>query len=588
MFTCETSAGWRSARRPGDPVSRSGWDALAERHLAGAAGWGEGSHLHADLAGAWDALAKADQGAASNWSRGAAEDAAAGTSWNTVAQKDLAAWLGWDRSIRAQDTRLRLIYNPRPTIKDTAAGQVWQRSDELGPRFDAEQERRASLYVPGAGGGVSFSFGGAHYTPSSSPRAFFTFEYVRKARAIQPVDGTVAVDFSPARTHEQLLGLHWKGGSRMDGGSIGIHYHDYPGSVVVIDPPDEPDLLESYMIANTVSLAVLPDGASLDASNIRIGLDIDSFAWSFSADLFGRTSLNLVKPDANGPKTVELTINGWKWRFLVERYAGAGKHPGERYSISGASRTQLLSEPYSHLQSRTNNSSVNARQMADEHILPLGFSLQWDTSGMGPPDWTLPAGAFSYVNQTPLQVVARLAAVAGGVIRPNAAADGLTVLPRYREAVWLWDRAIVDRIVPTDIISEWSSEWSPRPAWNCVYVSGTSHGVSVQVRRAGTAGDLEARDVADDWLTGTEVARSRGICELSQGGNQAVVTLHIPLFEKEQCGPGLVEPAMLCEVRDSDETWRGLCLGVEISADGVGASRVRQSLRLERHYAGGA
>ena len=87
-------------------------------------------------------------------------------------------------------------------------------------------------------------------------------------------------------------------------------------------------------------------------------------------------------------------------------------------------------------------------------------------------------------------------------------------------------------------------------------------------------------------MTGTEVARSRGVCELSQGGNQAITTLDIPLLQKGGSAPGLVEPAMLCEVRDLHETWRGLCLGVEISAEGVGASRVRQSLRLERHYSG--
>ncbi|MDI3908257.1 hypothetical protein QK387_30750, partial [Pseudomonas aeruginosa] len=87
---------------------------------------------------------------------------------------------------------------------------------------------------------------------------------------------------------------------------------------------------ETYMIGNTVTLVVLPSRTPLDATSIRIGLDIDSFAWSFSADLFGRTSLDLAVPDANGPKTVELEINGWTWRFLVERYSGSGKHPSER------------------------------------------------------------------------------------------------------------------------------------------------------------------------------------------------------------------------------------------------------------------
>lgn len=37
----------------------------------------------------------------------------------------------------------------------------------------------------------------------------------------------------------------------------------------------------------------------------------------------------------------------------------------------------------------------------------------------------------------------------------------------------------------------------------------------------------------EDWMTGTEVARSRGICELSKGGNQAIETRRIPLFQKD-------------------------------------------------------
>ncbi|MCY1520937.1 hypothetical protein D9M68_557320 [compost metagenome] len=124
--------------------------------------------------------------------------------------------------------------------------------------------------------------------------------------------------------------------------------------------------------------------------------------------------------------------------------------------------------------------------------------------------------------------------------------------------------------------------------WNTVYVSGTTHGVSVDVRRAGTAGDKPAPDVFDDLITATDAARSRGICELSKGGNQELVSLTIPLFPVDGSAPGLVEPGRLCEVREAGDTWRGLCLGVDISAEGVGASRVSQVLKLERHHPGGA
>lgn len=75
----------------------------------------------------------------------------------------------------------------------------------------------------------------------------------------------------------------------------------------------------------------------------------------------------------------------------------------------------------------------------------------------------------------------------------------------------------------------------------------------MQVRRAGTAGEESAPDVMEDWMTGTEVARSRGICELSKGGNQAIETRRIPLFQKDDGVPGLVQPGMLVEVIDVDE-----------------------------------
>ena len=141
--------------------------------------------------------------------------------------------------------------------------------------------------------------------------------------------------------------------------------------------------------------------------------------------------------------------------------------------------------------------------------------------------------------------------------------------------------------IPAEIITDSSGEWSPQPEGDSVYVSGTSHGVAVDVRRQGTAGNKPAPDVFDDLITATDAARARGISEISKGGHQEIASRTIPLFPVGSA-PGLVEPGMLCEVRDPGDTWRGLCLGVDISADGIGASRVSQVLRLERHHAGGA
>ena len=68
-------------------------------------------------------------------------------------------------------------------------------------------------------------------------------------------------------------------------------------------------------------------------------------------------------------------------------------------------------------------------------------------------------------------------------------------------------------------------------------------------------------------MTGTEVARSRGICELSKEATRRSRRA-IPLFQKDDGVPGLVQPGMLVEVRDEQATWRGLCLATDISAEG--------------------
>lgn len=534
----------------------------------------------------WSGIAAKDCVRGVAWDQVAGKDGAAASGWGDLPAKDQCALAGWDQSIQPNELHVRLVYRPRVPEKDQGLSGRFQRSNEYRQRVDMEQGDQ--LYAP-QNEPLAFVFEGALYTPRASGAVFFSFALpVVKAGQIAPLDAMASLTILPARQLNQYLRLLWGKARALDPIPTGIEYPDYQGPItVIVPPPAEPDILETYMIANSVSVVVLPDRVPLDMTGIRISRDIDSFAWTLSAQLFGRTSLNQVRPDAAGPKEVEVTINGHVWVFLVERYSGTGKLADERYTLTGASRTQLLAAPYAPARSQVNNAPINAELAASNELINTSFTLEWDTWQLGPPDWTLPAGAFSYQAQTPMQVIAALAETAGGVVSPALAGDALTILPRYRAPVWQWSSAIMDRIIPAAIVSDWGSEWQPQPEWNSCYVSGTNYGVSVDVRRTGTAGDNPAPDVFADWMTGTDPARSRGIAELCKGGNQEIVTLNLPLFP-EATAPGLVTPAQLCEVRDVQETWRGLCLSTEITAEGVGASRVKQTLRLERHHREGA
>lgn len=547
--------------------------------------WGTATERDIQRQTAWDDVPNKDLLKHLSWSTAIVYDASSiALPWNQVPDKDSAHGIRWDHSIQPRDARLRLIYNPMPGQKDHKAHVHWGRVDEFGQRFDAAAELKRSLYMPNTLPLV-FDFGGQRYNPNTSGPMFFDFQYVPPTHNIQPVDSTATrIRWGTAKQIENAVRLRWGWGIPTDPRPTGIVYPDYDGPVIVIPEPEEPEIKDTYMIANTVSVCVLPDCTPIDVTSISIDLDIDSHSWSFSGSLFGAASLQQVMPNALGQKTIKVTINGHEWLFVIESYSSAGKFPAERYTIKGASRTQLLAEPYAPKRSAVNAVSINARQAAEDQLLNTGFTIHWDSINENPVDWNIPAGALTYQDQTAMQVISRIAESIGAVVRPAAAGDELTVLPRYRDAVWYWPTTIVDRIVPHQVVTDIGGEWSPQPQWNSCYVSGTTQGVAVDVRRAGTAGDKPAADVYDDLITTTSAARARGIAEICKGGNQEIVSMTMPLFPPEKA-PGLVLPAMLCEVQPHNATnWRGLCLAVGIQASGTGASTVKQTIRLERHH----
>ena len=171
---------------------------------------------------------------------------------------------------------------------------------------------------------------------------------------------------------------------------------------------------------NTISVVTLTDQQPLDVTELAIELDIDSFTWQLSAQINNRASLNRVTPDQNGPKEIEVTINGWRWVFIVERYEASRSFNRERYRIHGESRTKLLAAPYAPLRSDSESSPINAKQAAIQQLENTGFTLDWQSEGdFVTPDWTFPENTFSYHEQTPMQVIAQIATTAGAVVIPS-------------------------------------------------------------------------------------------------------------------------------------------------------------------------
>ena len=148
---------------------------------------------------------------------------------------------------------------------------------------------------------------------------------------------------------------------------------------------------------NIITTVVLPDRTPLELPSLEISLDIDSFAysgnsWSLTGKLWGASNIALVEPDRNGPKQIEVDINGWKWVFIIERYSTDRRFGDERYTIYGSSRTQLLAAPYAPGRSKSNTSNLNAKQAISEELANTGFTAIFpDLNEYSTPDAKEPA-----------------------------------------------------------------------------------------------------------------------------------------------------------------------------------------------------
>lgn len=352
------------------------------------------------------------------------------------------------------------------------------------------------------------------------------------------------------------------------------------------DPPPEPEIKRTYVIMNASSLIALPSGTPLDFADLNISLDADSFAWSMSARILNRASMDLIRPTAEGPAEVIAMINGHEWRFVIERYSLDGRFAREQYQVSGVSRAQLLAAPYAPKLTGRVEAPINMSQLMAQLLEYTGFTVELQPNLT---DYVIPAGAWGWDNKTAMEVIAELASAVGAVVVPDREQDVLHIRHRYKQ-IGPWNYPAqpienIDAVIADAMTTGYSSQWEPQPEYNAVFVSGVTAGVAVDVIRTSTPGDKSAPDIFDDLNVDPAQCRLRGLNAIAAGGNQEIVTIETVL--PTSGAPGLIEPAMLVEFRDTREpakSWRGNALSNSLTVAKPGAGRVMQTVKVERHH----
>lgn len=374
-----------------------------------------------------------------------------------------------------------------------------------------------------------------------------------------------------------LLDVVW--GRATDVSSLGGTYTPGapPSGGTPITPNTDADYVipaaTNYRLVHTVTVTDLRDSQPVEFDTMSLSCDDGSICWTLNAsgarDLFQRFT-------TGDTPVLDVVIDGYTWRFIVEGVRRERTFPAGGVSITGRSPTIVAGEPYQFPQNWVNDGPSTAQQLAGQAQVFTGLEIDWQLE-----DWLVPDRVFSFTG-SPLAVVQRVAESVGAVTRADRVESRVSLLPRYRALPNEWRELVPEVEIHIDASMTDSWERSDKPAYTGVYVSGQAEGAIAKVYLAGTTGDQLAPMITDALLTENIALRQRGESFLGQGGPQATIRLTLP-FLTGGTYPGPIELNWLARIVEPGPlVYYGVVRAVSID---VQFGAVTQSITIEHHTA---
>jgi hypothetical protein len=212
-----------------------------------------------------------------------------------------------------------------------------------------------------------------------------------------------------------------------------------------------------YIVLNSAHVVRLPERTPVPVTAGSIRSSRDKATRDIALTLADPAALDLLRPDANGPKSVEININGHVFTGIIESWDDNRRHikdggSGRAVSVSGRSRTALLAAPYAPARAGVLASDRQAQQLIDDELALTDFTadvpLGWS--------WLVPAGAWAYDGKTRLDAIETIAAAAGAVVLSHPWDDVLLIRPLYPVSPWDWSVTAPDVQVQDDVILQYT------------------------------------------------------------------------------------------------------------------------------------
>lgn len=342
-----------------------------------------------------------------------------------------------------------------------------------------------------------------------------------------------------------------------------------------------------YYMLNTSYIKRLPDNTDVPFSSVSLGIDRGSWTWSFNITLTTKESLDLIKPEKNVLKDIEININGWKWTCRVESWS-ENKTFGERsWSVLGRSPSIELSEPY-QADSVFTNSAEQGGQIINSILKNTGWTAEWLYGDFNPYiNWLIPESVINFTNMSKIKQIQNIVEEVGAFVQTNADINSekkLTIIPKYRYTPWNWDTVAPKVVLNEFICYEINHKSESLRPLNSVIVSGENYGVVVNATRDKTAGDRPAAMVFNDLMTTKGAAEERAKSIISDSGFWIRHTLNLFSLMNPDTGPGLLLPGDFIEMNEENISWKGQITGTSITAEWSDGLDVSQKIQVEQYY----
>ena len=338
--------------------------------------------------------------------------------------------------------------------------------------------------------------------------------------------------------------------------------------------------LGAYIMDNRVSAEF--DGLPLELLSASVKTDVASFCWQGSVTLPPEDFMRLnMDGRARGDEAqIKLVIDGEEFVFIAEDYSDGRQFAQKSYTVSGRSLTAKLTGDYAPSATGTVSADMYARQIADEQLALMPFSITFWQLG----DWLVPGGVYSIQDKPPMAVLQDIAAAAGGYIESHPARPQISAKPKWPHAAWDVSDATPDVVVPETVIASISGQKRTGQRYDSVYLwADHATGMAGDVYRQNSARTERASAMIHPLYTDYEPMRRAGIAALSDSGVHKVETVKLPLSEAYQLSRAKL--GAVWRINESSGFWQGVVTGVsvDVSVDTDGALNVWQTVVIDRY-----